>query len=567
MTRRRLLLVCGAFFVLRLLLVLCAADRLSEPDAAETKLMQIGDEWIATGHAPSLERLLWYARAGTNAPHGAFLLVSLLYALLAVPLGASGSYLALKLVAIGFATIGLAAWTATAHRLGGDRAAAATALLLTLSPPPVLAGTLVAWGSHPESVALVGLCAWALVSGRIRSAGDAAVAGALLGLTAGLNLLVAPLVAVLAVGWGWDRWGRAEGRIGSITGLVGGALVPLAGLLWLTGAATASVVETAGSSPTELLWQAQQGGGAPLLETLAGLLPLRAWGASAFGAGLSEGMRLALDGVTTTALLAGLAAATWALRARKELTGRVVALLWAAPLVHLGTVVLLAPRRPFVPPRYLLPLWPLLLLGPALALGWWWSKRGPRLALLVVVATLLVPGLSLHVELVRPGRIDGFGEYRPSAWLAADIGHVGYVEAPWVNRFLEARGSEGVEGFGDVAGAGAADDALAQEPGSHLDAAALLERRQARLDDGLDDDDRQRLHENIGWGLSVFAWERTGVWHGVLSRLHGADREATARGLGIGLRTHGSSGCRAIEHYTGPDRGAMEEGAGLLGGC
>jgi len=565
-TRRRLLLFCGAYFVLRLLLVLCASDRLSEADAAEAKLMQIGDEWVATGRAPTLERLLWYARAGANAPHGAYLLVSLLYAALVVPAGAAGSYLALKLVAIGFATIGLAAWTATARRLGGDRAAWATALLLVLAPPPLLAGGLVAWGSHPESVAFVGLCAWALTSGRIRSAGDAVVAGGLLGLTVGLNLLVAPLVSVLAAGWAWDRWRHPPGR-GAIGALLAGAALPLAGLLWLTGAATASVVETAGSSPTELLWQAQQGTSGPVVETLAELLPLRVWGASAFTLPLSGGAELALQVAATVALLTGLVAAAAALRGRPEVRGRVIALLWLAPLAHLATLALLAPRRPAVPPRYLLPVWPLLLLGLALALAWWWDRRGLRAALVALLVASLAPGLSLHAELLRPGRMTGFTEYRPAGWLAADIGHVGYEEAPWVNRFLEARGSDGSEGFGYVAGVGASDDALAQPDVSHLDATALLERRAVRLEAGMTPAARERLHENIGWGLSVFAWGRSGVWHGVLSRLPDGDREATARGLGTGLRVRGSEGCRALERYTGPDRAAMEEGAGLLGGC
>jgi hypothetical protein len=565
-TRRRLLLLCGAFFALRLVLVLCAADQLSEPDAAETKLMRIGDEWVGTGAAPSVERLLWYARAGTNAPHGAYLLVSLLYALLVVPIGAAGSYLALKLVAIGFATLALAAWTATAWRLGGSMAAWTTGLLLALSPPPLLAGGLVAWGSHPESVALVGLCAWAVTSGRIRTVGDSAVAGALLGATAGLNLLVAPIVAVLAIGWGWDRWRDADGRARSLVALAVGAVVPLAGLLWLTGAASASVVETAGSSPVELLWRAQQGADGPVLTTITSLLPLRVWSPTAFGAPLGLAARLGLDLGLSLGLLGALVAATWRLRARRDLLGRGVALLWAAPAVHLLTLALLAPRRPAVPARYLLPAWPLALLALALALAWWWPRRPARAVLCAVVLAWLVPGLSLHVERLRPGRMQAFDEYRPAAWLAADIGHVGYEEAPWVNRFLEARGGEQTDGFGFVAGAGATDDPLAEEADSHLDAAALLDRRDAWLAAG-GPTSRDRLHENIGWGLSVFAWQRSGVWHGVLSRLPDEDRAATARGLGAGLGLRGEPGCQAIERYSGPDRAAMKLGAAMIGPC
>ena len=566
MTKRRLLLLCGAFVALRLLLVLCAADQLSEPDAAEAKLMRIGDEWIATGQAPTPERLLWHVRAGTNAPHGAYLLVSLLYALLVVPLGAAGSYLALKLVAIGFATVALAAWTATAWRLGGAVAAWAMGLLLLLSPPPLLAGGLVAWGSHPESVALVGLCAWALTSGRIRTAGDSATAGGLLGLTAGLNLLVAPAVAVLALGWGFDRWRSPEGRTAALVALAVGAAVPLAALLWLTGGAAASVTETAGASPLELLWSAQQGAPAPILETLVAVLPLRVWPPTAFGAALTAGPRFGLDLALSIGLLGVLAAGSWQLRSRRELLGRGLALLWAAPLVHLATLALLAPRRPAVPPRYLLPVWPLLLLGLALALAWWWPRRSTRAVIAVVVAAWLLPGLSVHTERIRPGRAAGFAEYRPASWLAADIGHVGYDEAPWVNRFVEARGHERTVGFGFVAGVGAADDALGGGTGPHLDAAALLDRRDAWLSSGAAVD-RERLHENIGWGLSVFAWQRTGVWHGVLSRLPDGDREATARGLGIGLSLRGDAGCRAIERYSGPDRRAMQAGAALMAGC
>lgn len=560
-TRRQLLLLCASFFALRLLLVLCAADRLSEPDAAEAKLMRIGDEWISTGRAPSFSQLLWHARAGTNAPHGAFLLVSLLYAALAVPFGAAGSYLALKLVAVGFSVVALAAWTATAGRLGGPLAAAGTALLFLLSPSPFLAGSMVPWGSHPEAAAMLGLCAWALA--RWDGGRGAMGAGALLGLAAGCDLLAAPLAAALGVGRAWDVWRAADedGKPSALplASMGAGAAATLGGMLWLTGGASASVVETPGSSPLELL---AEPAGAGLGPALLELLPLRVWAGALPRAAPS--LVAGLDLAWSIALLAALALAAWGLARRRREWGLGGALLVVGPVLHMVVLAALAPRRPSVPPRYLLPLWPLLLLAPGLALGW--SRgRATRAAACAALLLWLVPGLAVQGRLLRPARIPGFALYRPAAWLAADIGHVGYDLAPLVGSFMEAREGVGTDGFGFAAGAGAADDPLGPRS-DPLDPAALLVRRDAWLaaHPGASAEERILLHENAGWGLAVFAWGHPGVWHSLLSRLPEGDRRAMARGLGRGLADRGKEGCRAIARYGGPDREAMEAGAG---GC
>jgi hypothetical protein len=562
--RRRLGLLAAAFFTLRLVLVLGAADRLSQPDAAEVKLMAIGDSWIHDG-APSLERISWHVRAGTNAPHGAYLPTSMLYALLVVPFGAAGSYLALKLVAILFATLGFVAWTATAWQLGGLRAAAVMAGLLFFPPPGFLAGTMVPWGSHPESAALVGLVAWVITSGRARSPGDCTVAGLLLGGVVGCSLLSGPLVATLAAGWAWDAWRQEDGpgpwgpRVG---GLVLGAGAALGAMLWLTGGLSASVVETAGSSPLQLLTGPDGGTPGLIGATVAGLVPPSVW--PLMGSDLAQ-QRL-LDILWGLLLTLGLLLAVIALAHRKTLWGRGAALLVLGPLAHLAAVVLLAPRRPMIPPRYLLVLTPLALLGLALAVAWW-SDRGRRMrTTAAAVAVLwLVPCVGQQLSLLEPSRMSGFAQYQPAAWLAADIGRVTYDEAPWVNRFLAARGVGQADGFGFAAGVGASDTPFAADEGDALDPRALMDRRDRWLDRSRSAAERRRLHENIGWSLAVFGWERTGVWHAVLSNLPPSDREATAFGLGLGLGMRGSKGCAAARRMMDAD--AILAGARSLGRC
>jgi len=560
MNRRRLTLLAAAFVAARLVLVMGAADRLSQPDAAEVKLMALGDGWVRDG-APSLDTVLWHVRAGTNAPHGAYLGVSLLYALLVVPFGAEASYLALKLTAILIAALGLVAWTAVAGRLGGPRAAAAMAVLLFVPPPGFLAGSMVAWGSHPESAALVGLAAWALTSGRVVAVADAVVAGLAVGAVVGANLLTGPLVAVIVGGWAWDErrrstpdrpWGARAAA------LVGGATVSLGAMLAITGGLAASVTETAGTSPLDLLTGAA--GPGLLGATLGGLLPLPLWPIGVADPGAAG----VLEWISSGVLLGGLALAIAALRGRAD-RGVATALLVLGPLAHLATVVLLAPRRPEVPPRYLLVLTPLALLGFALAVAWQWDRGRARTLAVGLAALWAVPCLGQQLGLLEPGRIAQFTDYRPAPWLAADIGRVTYEEAPWVNRFVEARGPDETQGFGFAAGVGASDEPFATDRGEALDPVALMERRGVWLAESRTTAQRRLLHENIGWSLSVFAWQRSGVWHAVLSHLPPGDREATAFGLGIGLGLRGGAGCEAARRME--DAEAILEGARSFGGC
>jgi hypothetical protein len=560
MSRRQLLLLAALFFVARLTLVLCSADRLSEPDAAEVKLMELGDAWIRSGEFPGIEQVLRLARAGTNAPHGTYLPVSLLYAVIAVPLGEPGNYLALKLVGILFATAGLLVWVMLAGQLGEGRArrraALAVGLLLFFPPPAFLAGSLVPWGSHPEAVFFLGLAALLVLGLKAEEQGALRAIGAALALALalGMNLLVAPMVAVLTVGWAWDM--RETRRHLIVPALLAAGLLVL--IFWTTGSPWASVTESAGASPLELA-QGRQGGGLSLtLRSLGALIPLPlAVTGGAQGAGL-------INWVLTGIFVIGLGGTLHSLsvsRPSSGRSGRLWSLFLAAPLAHLLCLSLWAPRRPFIPPRYLLPLIPILLLGLACA---WASSEGRRrrISLGVALALVLIPGLRLQLSLFEPSRIDGFAEYRPAAWLAEDIGHVRYEEAPAVNRFLEGRGAGRAVGFNFAAGMGASD-ALLGEPhdSARLDAAALLARRDDSLaEQPLSDEERGLLHQNIGWGMAVFAPSSTGTWHAVLSRLEGDDRIELARGIGMALAFEGTRGCEVLRNSGGPDRDAIASG-------
>lgn len=547
----RALLLTAAFALHRLLVVLCGADRIAEPDLAETKLMALGDGIVSSGW-PGLQALLDTARAGANAPHGAFLPVSLAYAALVVPLGAAGSYLALKVVGIAVQSVGFLGATEAVGRLAGPRARWLAAAALLLAPPAFLGPSLVVWGSHPEATALLLGALFAVFAPSPVRARGAALAGVALGLAAGADLLVAPLAGLFLAGALWDGWttGPTANPAPRLAAALGGFALPLVAALAIGGAAGASVVEDAGSSPLELLGATDDPDGL-VAQTLAELLPPPLFGGDGRAAELVLGVLWLASALLVASRLPG----------RAAIQGRVTALL-LAPGLHLVLLALLAPRRPFIPPRYVLPALGLMLLVPPLAAAWSFADRRPallRAAAAVSALAWLLPGLAAQPRLLDPRRAGGFFAYHPDRYVAADIGHVDYARAPGVNAFLEYAGPD-PRGFGLAAGVSAAEDLLLSGPPPHLvDAAELLGRR-AEARAATEADALETLDRNLGWGLAVFAPDRPGLWLSVLERMD-EGRSALAQGVGRGLGESGAAGCEALRRVIGPDSDAILEGA------
>jgi hypothetical protein len=555
--------------------VLSAADRIHAPDWAEAKHSLLGDRWIQEGALAPAD-VLAAARDSRNAAHGGFLPISALYATLTVPLGHADSFAALKVIALAFATLGFLAWTLVAARLAGPLGGALAALLLLFPPPAFLAGSLIAWGSHAEGAALLGVAALALVSGAGATARGAFGLALALGATAAMSSLYLPIASLLLVAWLLSpalrdpEMGALDRRRLAIA--AAGAALPLLGVWLLTGGLNASVTEEAGNSPLQLL----RSGATSLAlipATLPSLLPLPAWGPELLGDALRRPTRMLLDGVLGLFLLAALWEVACGARRRPELGGRILALLLVVPATHGLLLLLLGPRRPSVELRYLLPLWPILLVAIAVAASWAWQRRsgtrqqGWAALLLAGVALWALPGLQTQAGLVEPGRIgspsaggSGFFAYRATAYVDHEIGNVRYETAPGVNDFLAQRGAD-TRGFGLVPRLPASQDLLREAEPPVLEPIRILDRLQRdRATQPPAGPERTRIYANIGWALAVFAPDRPGLWHGILSNL-GADREAAAAGLGMGLSRSGAAGCERILAVRGPDREAMLRGA------
>lgn len=571
MSRRALLALGLVFVALRLLLVLSAADRIHAPDWAETKHSLLGDRWIEEGSLSAADALA-AARDSRNAAHGGFLAISALYAAVTVPLGHADSFLALKLIALAFATLGFLTWTLVATRLAGPLGGGLAALLLLFPPPVFLAGSLITWGSHSEGAAVLGLAALALVSGTTATARGALLLGLGLGATAAISSLYLPLVAVLLLAWllspdsGDGEQGALDRRRLAIA--VTGTALPLLAAWLITGGIGASVTEEAGNSPVQLL-RSGAAGLALIPATLPSLIPLPAWGPDLFGSELRRPGRMLVDGVLLLFLLAALWEVARGARGQPRFRGRILALLLVVPATHLSLLLLLGPRRPSVELRYLLPLWPILLVAIAVAASWAWQRRSAGrqqlwAALLAGgVALWLLPGLQAQAQLLEPTRIgspagdgSGFFAYRATVYVDHEVGNVRYETAAGVNDFLNLRGGD-MRGFGLIPRLPASQDLLRETEPAVLDPIRILDRLQRdRATQPPAGPGRTRIYQNIGWALAVFAADRPGLWHGILSNL-GADRQATAAGLGMGLSRNGALGCERILAVRGPDREAM----------
>jgi hypothetical protein len=563
MSRRQLTVLASLFFLARLCLVLCASDQLSEPDSAEVKMMEFGDAWLKSGEFPGFRQALRLSQAGANAPHGAYLPLSLLYTAFALPFGDSANYLALKCVALLFTTASFIVWLLVLLELAPRRSRLAIAwyiLLFSFPPATFLAGTLVPWGSHPESILFLGLAALSLVRSsktNPRRRTDLWV-GLSLGLAAAMNSLMIPAVFVLSLGWSWDR--REHLKSLGLPFCLGAALFTL--ILWTTGGLSASVTETAGSSPIDLVRSLLGHETTPFLATLKALIPLPLSATTELLDAQSSNRVLLFLFVAGSAAI-GHAVTTQSIRLRDTSgrAGRLTALFIGVPCVHLLSLAIFAPRRPFIPPRYLLVLLPILIVCVCLA----WATQEGRIKRLLLgggMVLTIVSGLTFQLGLYDLSRIQFFQAYRPSVWLEADIGHVRYETAQEVNRFIKHRGVRQTAGFNFAAGVGASDS-LPQEAAdsARLDPSALLARRSDWLSETKPTLEGRRLvHENIGWGIVVFAPEGRGNWHAVLTRLSGTDRVDVAQGIGLALGYAGDTGCNRMRDFQGPDRPAVLRG-------
>ena len=518
--------------------------------------MVLGDRWINEGSFPSTRDVLRLAQAGTNAPHGAYLPVSLSYAVLARPFGVPGNYLALKLVAIGMGLLAMFVWIAVAEQLSTGppgQAGFAMGLLFLFAPGEMLLGSLVPWGSHPEGILFGGLAALTALRAQQRRS-PPLHSGFVIALAAAMSTLLAPTAFLLLLVLLY----RQRDRSTTLVATLGGAFIGFVGPLLLSGSLGASVTEAPGATPTELV---RSGFGSNVDLVYRSLLSVLPFPLSPDAVAASSPV---IAGLGTLALLAAVAWQGWlGLKARAPLR---LVLMLAVPVCSLLVLVLFAPRRPFIPPRYLLPLFPFLLLALTLT----WSEAQSRTLRLLATAGLLVvigPGISLQAGLIDLSRAGGFASYRPSDYTAADVGHVRYENADCVGRFLATRAVDSRTGFNFAAGVGASDSLLSIPLSERrLQAQSLLERREHWLNERdpaapYSSEERRQMHENIGWGVAAFAPQARGDWLALLTRLDSDDAAALARGLGMGVAAFPDSQCKDLRADTfGPLGPALRQG-------
>lgn len=501
--RPALPLFLGALLVagFRMAVAWQSPDRIHPVDPAELDLMGVAQAW----HEGSLDWAGLVRRLGAAASvhHGGTLPVSLLVLLLSVPLGPT--FLALKLGAVLWSTLGWLLWTALALRLGGSRAGLLAGLVLALPPPWALQWGLTAWGSHTEALVLT--AAW-LLALHARPL----VLGLLLGLGAGWDPLLWPTAAAVALAALWQRGPHA--LAGLLPGVALGWLPLQLGALstplpWLRASFTEDPAQTMGG----LLRAAADPG--RFLATLDRQLPLP----------LLAVAGRPVHGALNALLGALLLPAGALLLHRGDARTRLLVLL---PVLHLLVIALLSPFSATLQHRYLLPWLPAALLWPVLL-----AARGGRHRAWALPA--LVPALaSLPVVLplvLRDAPAD-LGDYRPTAYLALGLDRVDLEQVPEVERFLAARGASATEGF-SAGWTRRWGYPVLGEPFGEVEVRGglrgrllvLAEERGAPV---------EPLARDAGWGLGVLlSWEPESCLDAVA--LLQDQREPALQGLGEGL--------------------------------
>lgn len=512
-------------FLVRLLALLCGSDRLSEPDAAETKLLDWARAQAEGGPLPMGE-VLRLLRSGPNAPHGGTWLVAGPVAVVTALSGVEWGYAALKTWGLLLQCAGLWAWSLASAAVAGPGARPWVTILLAFPPPLWFALSLVPWGSHPEAAALLGLpLLWHTRRGW--SLGAAFGFGAV----AALDLLVVPSVLCL--------WWAQRVRLNASANVARLALfaLPIGATLWLTGGLSASVTEEPMNQPLALLGLLTDRLGL-VGESVLGLLRLELappdWAPRALG--------IVAIGVVVAALW-------WTARLAPSSVGRIT---FVPTLVLLVTVLLFAPRRPDVPARYLVLLWPPLALGVGSALAAC-ARRSTTLAA-VAAFSLTGPLLLWLPDLVDPRRAPGFPRYQPERWVRLDIGHFGYDDVEALAA-IRVRCAGGERGIALVTGTGAAE----RPPWSRrlpLDAPRIRQRIEATSwADGPETATRREEACALGLTLGWLGVDQPSEVAAVLPAL-GARRWDVAAALGTTPSVFGERHCEALLALSAVDRDA-----------
>ena len=298
---------------------------------------------------PTIDALTTMLADHANMHHGGYLFVQLLCWGVDGAARAAGidlPLLSLRLTGLLLGLAGVAAWAWAAAGLRLHPVAVGICLAL----PPLWAtqGWSLAYGSHAEVGALVGLLVGALARGRAGLAAGAA------GAAAGFDLAVAPALLVTAPLWARGRWRSLGAAALGASPYVLPRLFAAGSRLWSLG-----VAEGPHTRPIDLVWSAldpfQLGAALRSLRGLS-LVPPAAWGG--WGGGVSAVLLAAFA-------LCGL----WGAAAAARPAG--VRLLLALPWAHLASLALFSPMRPGIAYRYLLPVLGAVLLWPALA-----ARRG-----------------------------------------------------------------------------------------------------------------------------------------------------------------------------------------------